>query len=256
MRAPRRRRSKATRSSTCRTATCRSSTRPTMRAARRPPVNVEAAPPPSSACTAAAADRGLGAAARTASSAAGARHRGAAGEAQARLVAALASRRAVLFGAAALPFRGTARANNFPNGPFRIIVPFGAGSATDQGARNVAEGLNRIFGVPAVVENKPGANGAIAAEVAAKARPDGQTIFVCSNTAAASNVAHDEVPALRPAQGLRAGDADRPRAGVHDRQSQGRGDDGAGVRGAVPASSRARSTSARAAPRRASRANC
>ena len=68
-------------------------------------------------------------------------------------------------------------------------MPFGAGSATDQAARNVAEGLNRIFGVPAVVENKPGANGAIAAEVAAKARPDGQTIFVCSNTAAASNVA-------------------------------------------------------------------
>src|SRR5947207_3431103 len=81
------------------------------------------------------------------------------------------------------------RADTFPDGPFRIIVPFGAGSATDQAARNVADGLNRIFGVPAVVENKPGANGAIAADVAAKARPDGQTIFVCSNTAAASNVA-------------------------------------------------------------------
>ena len=99
------------------------------------------------------------------------------------------NRRRLLLGAAALPFASAARANNFPNGPFRIIVPFGAGSATDQAARNVGDGLNRIFGVPAVVENKPGANGAIAAEVAAKARPDGQTIFVCSNTAAASNVA-------------------------------------------------------------------
>jgi tripartite-type tricarboxylate transporter receptor subunit TctC len=99
------------------------------------------------------------------------------------------NRRHLLLGFTALSFAGAARANNFPNGPFRIIVPFGAGSATDQGARNVAEGLNRIFGVPAVVENKPGANGAIAAEVAAKAKPDGQTIFVCSNTAAASNVA-------------------------------------------------------------------
>jgi len=98
-------------------------------------------------------------------------------------------RRSLLLTAAALPFASAARANNFPNGPFRIIVPFGAGSATDQAARNVGDGLNRIFGVPAVVENKPGANGAIAAEVAAKARPDGQTIFVCSNTAAASNVA-------------------------------------------------------------------
>jgi tripartite-type tricarboxylate transporter receptor subunit TctC len=99
-------------------------------------------------------------------------------------------RRRLMLGAAAAGAVGpSARANNFPNGPFRIVVPFGAGSATDQAARNVAEGLNRIFGVPAVVENKPGANGAIAAEVVAKAKPDGQTIFVCSNTAAASNVA-------------------------------------------------------------------
>jgi tripartite-type tricarboxylate transporter receptor subunit TctC len=100
-------------------------------------------------------------------------------------------RRHVLAGAAAAALAPSAQAQTgaFPNGPFRIIVPFGAGSATDQGARNIAEGLNRIFGVPAVVENKPGANGAIAAEVAAKAKPDGQTIFVCSNTAAASNVA-------------------------------------------------------------------
>ncbi len=82
-----------------------------------------------------------------------------------------------------------ARANSFPNGPIRILVPFGPGSATDQAARNVADGLNRTFGVPVVVENKPGANGAIAADLAAKSKPDGQTIFVCSNTAAASNVA-------------------------------------------------------------------
>lgn len=51
------------------------------------------------------------------------------------------------------------------------------------------EGLNKAFGVPAVFENKPGASGAIAAEVAANAKPDGQTIFVCSNTAAASDLA-------------------------------------------------------------------
>ena len=82
-----------------------------------------------------------------------------------------------------------AHADSFPNGPIRILVPFGPGSATDQAARNVADGLNRTFGVPVVVENKPGANGAIAADLAAKSKPDGQTIFVCSNTAAASNVA-------------------------------------------------------------------
>jgi tripartite-type tricarboxylate transporter receptor subunit TctC len=98
-------------------------------------------------------------------------------------------RRSILGAAASLPLAQIVRADSFPNGPFRIIVPFGPGSATDQAARNVAEGLNRIFGVAAVVENKPGANGAIAADVAAKSKPDGQTIFVCSNTAAASNVA-------------------------------------------------------------------
>lgn len=98
-------------------------------------------------------------------------------------------RRLLLASTAALSIGGAAKADSFPNGPFHIIVPFGPGSATDQSARNVAEGLNRAFGVAAVVENKPGANGAIAAEVAAKAKPDGQTIFVCSNTAAASNVA-------------------------------------------------------------------
>ena len=100
-----------------------------------------------------------------------------------------ATRRLALGGIAALSLPHIVRADSFPNGPFRILVPFGPGSATDQSARTIAEGLNRLFNVPAVVENKPGANGAIAAEVAAKARPDGQTIFVCSNTAAASNVA-------------------------------------------------------------------
>ncbi len=65
-------------------------------------------------------------------------------------------RRSLIVGAAALPFASAAKADAFPNGPFRIIVPFGPGSATDQSARNVAEGLNRAFGVPAVVENKPG----------------------------------------------------------------------------------------------------
>lgn len=99
------------------------------------------------------------------------------------------NRRSLLAGAALLPLSGGVRANSFPNGALKIIVPFGAGSATDQSARHVADGLNRIFGVPTVVENKPGANGAIAADIAAKSKPDGQTIFVCSNTAAASNVA-------------------------------------------------------------------
>src|SRR3979409_1733105 len=93
------------------------------------------------------------------------------------------SRRMLLASAPVAAVATTAHGQSFPDGPFRIIVPFGPGSATDQSARAVAEGLNKLFGVPAVVENKPGANGAIAAEVAAKSRTDGQKIFACSTTA-------------------------------------------------------------------------
>lgn len=99
-------------------------------------------------------------------------------------------RRSFVAGASTtLALANVGRADTFPNGPLRIVAAFGPGSATDQAARTVADGLNRIFGVPAIVDNKPGANGAIAAEIVAKSKPDGQTIFACSNSAAASNVA-------------------------------------------------------------------
>src|SRR4051812_4114087 len=104
-------------------------------------------------------------------------------------IAIMITRRFLMAATSALAAPCIARADTFPNGPIRILVPFGPGSATDQSARAVGDGLNRLFGVPVVVENKPGANGAIAADLAAKSKPDGQTIFVCSNTAAASNVA-------------------------------------------------------------------
>ena len=99
------------------------------------------------------------------------------------------TRRFLMAATSALAAPELAHADSFPSGPIRILVPFGPGSATDQSARTIADGINRIFGVPVVVDNKPGANGAIAADLAAKSKPDGQTIFVCSNTAAASNVA-------------------------------------------------------------------
>jgi tripartite-type tricarboxylate transporter receptor subunit TctC len=100
------------------------------------------------------------------------------------------SRRSFVAGtSAALSLANVGHADSFPNGPFRLLVSFGPGSASDQAARHVADGLNRTFNVPAVVDNKPGANGTIAADIVAKSKPDGQTMFICSNTAAASNVA-------------------------------------------------------------------
>jgi tripartite-type tricarboxylate transporter receptor subunit TctC len=60
----------------------------------------------------------------------------------------------------------------------RFVVPFAAGSYTDNIARIVAPGIGQRLGQTVVIENKPGANGVIGADFVAKAAPDGQTILV------------------------------------------------------------------------------
>lgn len=72
----------------------------------------------------------------------------------------------------------TASAQTFPSRPVKVIVPFPAGGATDAIARVAAEGLAAQFGQPAIVENRGGAGGVIAAEAAARAPADGHTLFV------------------------------------------------------------------------------
>jgi tripartite-type tricarboxylate transporter receptor subunit TctC len=73
-----------------------------------------------------------------------------------------------------------ARAQAFPAKPIKIIVPFVAGGSSDIVARAIGSKFQEILGQPGIVENKPGANGAIAAEFVAKAEPDGYTILVGS----------------------------------------------------------------------------
>jgi tripartite-type tricarboxylate transporter receptor subunit TctC len=124
----------------------------------------------------------------------------------------LLTRRVLLAALAAsgcvVSLRGPASAQSYPSGPIRIIVPFAAGSATDTGARHIADGLSKKWGTPVVVENKPGANGAIAAQEVVRSKPDGYTIFVASNTAIASNVAlfnklpYDPVTQLEPVSSI------------------------------------------------------
>ncbi len=99
--------------------------------------------------------------------------------------------RASIGGAAvSLLARGAAaQSTDYPNTTIKIIVPFAAGSATDNAARHVADRLAKAWKVGVVVDNKPGANGFIAAQAAQQSKPDGYTIFVTSNTAMASNVA-------------------------------------------------------------------
>ena len=73
-----------------------------------------------------------------------------------------------------------AQAQIFPSKPIRFVIPFVAGGSSDIIGRAIGSKFQELLGQPAVVENKPGANGAIAAEFVAKSDPDGYTILVGS----------------------------------------------------------------------------
>ena len=73
-----------------------------------------------------------------------------------------------------------AGAQTFPSKPIRVVIPFVAGGSSDIVGRAIAAKFQELLGQPGVVENRPGANGAIAAEFVAKADPDGYTILVGS----------------------------------------------------------------------------
>ena len=79
------------------------------------------------------------------------------------------------------------QSQQYPSRPVRMIVPFPAGSATDQIARVMAQQLQASLGQPFVVENKPGAQGSIASAEVARAAPDGYTLMVGTNTPLAAN---------------------------------------------------------------------
>jgi tripartite-type tricarboxylate transporter receptor subunit TctC len=78
-------------------------------------------------------------------------------------------------------------AQTFPDKPITFVVPFTAGSATDQLARALAQALATDAKVNVVVDNKPGANAFIGAQAVAKAKPDGYTVLIATNTTHAAN---------------------------------------------------------------------
>ena len=82
----------------------------------------------------------------------------------------------------------SAQGQTYPSKPVKLVVPFPAGSATDQVARLIGAQLQASLKQPFVVENKAGAQGGIAAGEVARAAPDGYTLMVTTNTPQAANV--------------------------------------------------------------------
>lgn len=114
-------------------------------------------------------------------------------------------------GALALVLTAPAFAQNYPTKSITFVVPFAAGSATDQLARALGQSVNAETGQPVVVDNKPGANGFIGAQAVAKAAPDGYTVFITTNTTHAANehlfkkLPYDPVKDFAPVTGLAKG---------------------------------------------------
>lgn len=76
---------------------------------------------------------------------------------------------------------------SYPNAPISLVVPFAAGSGTDAVARIVVKKLGERLNQPVLVDNKAGANGQIAATFVAKAKPDGYTLLMTTNTSHSAN---------------------------------------------------------------------
>jgi tripartite-type tricarboxylate transporter receptor subunit TctC len=78
----------------------------------------------------------------------------------------------------------SALAQEYPNRPIRLVVPFPAGGGTDVVARAVAPKMSEILGQSVVIDNRAGAGGNVGAELVAKSQPDGYTILLAASTVA------------------------------------------------------------------------
>ncbi len=87
-----------------------------------------------------------------------------------------------------IPFSLFAQSNTMRiEGPLKLVIPFGPGSGTDVYARMVGQSLSQAMGTAVIIDNRPGASGVLAADFVAKAKPDGNTLLLTTNTTHAAN---------------------------------------------------------------------
>src|SRR4051794_15875178 len=84
----------------------------------------------------------------------------------------------IVFGFSACAFALMASAADYPTRPIRMLAGFSAGGGSDLAARTVAQKMSEALGQSVVVDNRTGATGSIAAEMLAKAPPDGYTLMM------------------------------------------------------------------------------
>ena len=117
----------------------------------------------------------------------------------------------LLTGLAAITPLAMAQVANFPARALKIVVPTSPGSGSDTTARYFGEQLASALGQPVIIDNKPGANGVLAAMAVKQAPADGYTIFLASNTHMAVNpifvkdLPYDPLKDFKPLSGLARG---------------------------------------------------
>lgn len=85
------------------------------------------------------------------------------------------------------PLTSLADSDKYPSRPINLIVPFPPGGSVDVMARTYADPLGRLLGVPIVIDHKPGAGGSIGSQFVARAKPDGYTLVVSSQSSHLAN---------------------------------------------------------------------
>ncbi len=104
------------------------------------------------------------------------------------------TRRSLALAGTGLAFASPLRAAAWPDRPVRVIIGYPAGGPTDLVGRLLQEPLQRLWGQPVVIENRPGASQIIASEAVARSAPDGYTLLLAASTHVSNVVVQPRLP--------------------------------------------------------------